>query len=716
MALPAFSLAQTDSELPTVNVISDRTGEQQEFDTVNTSRIGAQDITEQQVRNIKDMVRYEPGVSVSNKPSRFGLSGFNIRGLEDNRILMQVDGVRMPDSFVFGGYSNASRDMVDIELLQAVEIQRGTGSAKSGSDALGGVVAYATPRPEDILDGRQWGATFKSVYQSVDKSTVVVGTAALGNDIAKLLVRGVRRAGQESETHGEDDIIGLKRTVANPQQQDSNASLIKLALAPHADYRIELGYQNSDRNIDTHLLSRLDPAPGKSKDMNTWDRYRFEQWSLDQRLSGLPLGTIDLKFYQQKSSTWQYTAQERRPANPFDDALYQRYFDFRQKIHGLKLDIATHLDGLGKHLLNWGADWSLTKTEQMRDGYTTYADGFVERKVTVDTFPTRDTPLAETRRWALYAQDEWLLADALTLIAGGRYENYRLTPKPDAIYLANSAEPASGAEFRNFSPKLGAIWRIGNGYAIAGQYAYGFRAPPYDDVNIGFANAAAGYTAVANPGLREETSRGLELSLRHSDDAGNWSVTAFDNRYTDFIERVQLDCPGDPACSPTYPLTYQSQNLPAVRIYGLEARFYREFLPGWIARGGLAYAHGRNLESDEPIYSVNPASGTLGLIHRRGQFRYEVSTTFAAGKKAEDAAGSNRQFLPDGYAVVDLRATWNFARNSLLAIGVNNVFDRLYYQWADVPVADLHDPDSQFGQQRYSQAGRNFAVTFQAAF
>jgi hemoglobin/transferrin/lactoferrin receptor protein len=54
-------------------------------------------------QDIKDLVRFEPGVSVRSSPARFtaagssigrdGNSGLNVRGLEGNRVLIQVDGV-----------------------------------------------------------------------------------------------------------------------------------------------------------------------------------------------------------------------------------------------------------------------------------------------------------------------------------------------------------------------------------------------------------------------------------------------------------------------------------------------------------------------------------------------------------------------------------------------------------------------------------------------
>jgi hemoglobin/transferrin/lactoferrin receptor protein len=45
------------------------------------------------VNNIRDLVRYEPGISVGGAGQRAGTTGYNIRGIDGDRILTQVDGV-----------------------------------------------------------------------------------------------------------------------------------------------------------------------------------------------------------------------------------------------------------------------------------------------------------------------------------------------------------------------------------------------------------------------------------------------------------------------------------------------------------------------------------------------------------------------------------------------------------------------------------------------
>lgn len=67
--------------------------------------INADDIEQGQMRDIRDVAKNLPNVSVKRAPARFGLvgggsdgrdgnAGFNIRGLDGNRVLLLVDGIR----------------------------------------------------------------------------------------------------------------------------------------------------------------------------------------------------------------------------------------------------------------------------------------------------------------------------------------------------------------------------------------------------------------------------------------------------------------------------------------------------------------------------------------------------------------------------------------------------------------------------------------------
>ncbi|SCX60944.1 TonB-dependent hemoglobin/transferrin/lactoferrin family receptor [Nitrosospira sp. Nsp1] len=710
--------AGAENVLRTISVSALRPERDMKNVPVTLNVISAETIKEQMATSIKDLIRYEPGISVGNNPSRFGLSGFNIRGLDGNRILIQMDGIRQPDNFVIGGFANTGRNLVDVGMLSGVEIQRGAGSALQGSEGVGGVVSFRSPEPEDFLKGRSFAISPETIYQGVDRSLGIIGTLATGNEYLKLMLRGVQRSGHETATMGAVGGTGITRTKANPQDIDTLNGLAKLVFTPFASYRATFAAEGFERIVDTDILSL---PRGRRVGITTKDAYDRDRISLDQRIANTPAGTINLKLYQQNSRTRQHTRDEfldRSPAAGDQRSLIERDFDFRQTLTGAKLQTESIFEMWGAHTLTWGGEAFRTDTKQARDGLQSYLTlGTQTKQIGPDLLPTRDFPPSSATQLAAFFQDEWWLSDRFTVVAGLRYDNYSLKPKPDALFIErNPGVDVADVRLSAFSPKLSGILHMGYGFSFVAQYSQGFRPPPYNDVNIGFTNLSARYTAVANPHLRPEIVRGGELSLRHDGDRGTVSLTAYDNRYEDFIDSSRpLVCPGDPLCVPGL-MTFQSRNLPRVRIYGFEGRLDQQLYPGWRLRGSFAWTKGRDLETGLPIIQINPATGVLGLSYERGPFRIESLVTAAMRKTALESRGVNRLLLPPGYTVMDLLAQWKFARTGRLSVGIFNLLDEKYWQWADVPVNDPHTADSRGGPDRYTRPGRNFSVSLSYQF
>lgn len=126
---PVFNLQQ-------VTVTGTRTERTLADSPATITVIDRERLRQELIQNIQDLVRYEPGVSV-RRSVRYGLQDFNIRGLDANRVLIQVDGIRQPERFSFGPFT-IGRDTFELETLKTVEIIRGPASTLYGSDALGG--------------------------------------------------------------------------------------------------------------------------------------------------------------------------------------------------------------------------------------------------------------------------------------------------------------------------------------------------------------------------------------------------------------------------------------------------------------------------------------------------------------------------------------------------------------------------------------------------
>ena len=171
-ASPAFTLDQ-------ITVTATR-GEKQALDVPGVVNvISRQELDERMTRDMQDLVRYQPGVSVNRLTSGtdpFGnLDGFTIRGVGGNRVQMQVDGSRVIERITDG-----NRNFVEMPFLKSVEIVRGPGSVLWGADALGGIVAYRTLDPQDLLKGKDkpYAVRLDAGYDSFDRSFTKTGIAA----------------------------------------------------------------------------------------------------------------------------------------------------------------------------------------------------------------------------------------------------------------------------------------------------------------------------------------------------------------------------------------------------------------------------------------------------------------------------------------------------------------------------------------------------------
>src|SRR5690606_37883243 len=181
------------------------------------------------VRDLRDLFRYEPGITVTGSYGRFGLGDIRIRGLGGNRVRILTDGVPVSDAFDIGSFSSANRNFVDLDTLKRVEVVRGPGSPLYGSDALGGVVSFVTRDPGDYLaPGRDSHFGFKVGMESDWDGLFAGATAAHGGERWSGLLAVGHRQGRETENMGGNDAIGAARTAPNPQRRDGRSVLAKL--------------------------------------------------------------------------------------------------------------------------------------------------------------------------------------------------------------------------------------------------------------------------------------------------------------------------------------------------------------------------------------------------------------------------------------------------------------------------------------------------------
>ncbi|MDQ2702986.1 MAG: TonB-dependent hemoglobin/transferrin/lactoferrin family receptor [Pseudomonadota bacterium] len=728
LALPAAAFAADAPadkgeavDLKRVVVVATRT-ERAEADVPATvDAIDRERMDQLLAHDLASLFRYEPGISVTSGFGRFGIGSIRIRGLDANRVRLQVDGIPIPDAFAIGSYSDANRNFVDVDTLKRVEVVRGPASSLYGSDALGGTVAFTTKDPSDYLgDDKDSHVGLRLGTESSWNALTAGATAAIGGDRWSGMAVVNHRQGQETENQGDVGGEGATRTRPNPQDRDGRSLLSKLVFAPSADQRFRLTVEGNEQHADTDMLTGrglqgLTGANNLSLTAHDHQSRARVSFAHEMDATGFAFAdSLDWQVYRQDSATVQNTIEVRRTATGRNERR-EREFDFDQRAQGLQANFRKDFSvGNSSHALAYGVDLSRTRTAQKRDGRVHNLDtGTTSNAMLPDVFPVRDFPVSTTTSAAAYVQDEIAFNDdAFRLVPAIRVDRYELDAKTDPIFAEDNPGVAiEDLTDTSVSPKLGAVWRFAPDWSVYGGYARGFRAPPYGDVNIGFTNVMFGYTAIANPDLKPETSDGLELGLRFNGSATWASLAAYDNRYHDFIESFAFVGFNEGGL-----MVFQSRNVANVRIRGAELKAganlgaMHDALEGWSLRFASAYARGEDRDTGLALDSIDPLTATLGAAYDAGQWDVELAGRFAGRK---DRVSDPDLYRQAGYGVFDLLAHYEITPGARVSVGVFNLGDRKYTLAGDLP---LGAPGGSNVLDRYSAPGRNVSVDFAVAW
>ena len=676
------------------------------------STVSVQDerqIDQQNINTIQDLIRYEPGVSVSGGNGRFGLSGFTIRGIGGNRVLTQVDGVRVADGFAFGMFLDSRRDYVDLDTVKQVEIIRGPASSLYGSDAIGGAVSFITKDASDYLDdGNDVYLRLKTGYDGSDDSWLRSTTLAGRHEKLDTLVHLGRRTGQASDSYGTHGGTGVERTKTNPQDYTRDNLLTKFGWDISTQQRLQLTYETFADDTNTKVMSNYGASSfgATTHSQDARDSIDRQRYSLAHTLNfDSPIADrINSQLTYQNSKTRQRTYENRFAAGQAQSRV--RDSDYQEKLWAVNSMLHKSFNlGASQHELTYGIDIKRTKNSDLRGG----SDTILSSGVTTHVKPTSDFPDPTSTEYALFIQDQ-IQIGRWTLLPGLRYDHYKMEPHVNQNYLNSNAVDSTPSNYSDstLSPKLGATYQVNDQHSVYGQYAAGYRAPQAVEIFGEFENPGM-YRTLSNTSLKAETSDSYELGLRGQYSAGNMSVALFYNRYDNFIEQTNRT-----SSKPGYPFgEFQYVNKDQVTIRGAEVKgeLFLDTLglsQGWRAIGNIAYARGKDKSTGAALNSIDPLKGVFSLAYSQpnGLFGGDLSWTLVAAKSRFDKTQTPNQFATSGFGTLDLNAWWQLDEHLSINAGLFNLTDKRYWNWGDVQ--GLSNNSSSL--TRASQSGRHAAV------
>ncbi|WP_112067341.1 TonB-dependent receptor domain-containing protein [Haemophilus influenzae] len=261
-AQPTNQNSNVSEQLEQINVSGSSENINIKEKKVGETQISAKKLAKQQASDSRDLVRYETGITVV-ETGRTGASGYAVRGVDENRVGIMVDGLRQAETLssqgfkeLFEGYGNFNntRNSIEIENVKTATITKGADSLKSGSGALGGSVIFETKDARDYLIDKDYYLSYKRGYQTMNNQNLKTLTLAGRSKKFDILVVDTKRDGHEIENYDykiypnkQADLreVGPTREKADPYQITRQSTLIKLGFQPNENHRLSVALDDS---------------------------------------------------------------------------------------------------------------------------------------------------------------------------------------------------------------------------------------------------------------------------------------------------------------------------------------------------------------------------------------------------------------------------------------------------------------------------------------
>jgi len=729
------------------------------------TRVEGEDL--ERARSMEDVVRYQPLVSAPgsvagttrNRSSheRSGTSGYNIRGVENNRIGLDVDGVELPEGInrphnprTGIGTLAIGRDYIDPDLYIGADIHSGTTTAKRSAGGIGGAVSFRTKSAADYLTGSTTQYTSaKAGHNSTDRSWHESATLAARSASVDTLLAFSRRDGHEA--HNNSDITG------HPDDWHSNALLLKGGFAPDAAQRVQLSaelYRRKNATAFDGWDSGGENITSLHRQNSTTARNALQLQHLYSPLPGAGPDRLDTRLTYQRTKT----RDDTHSATLASGAPQRIESGYETATWGLSSSADKRLHwGGSTHRLAWGASASREETERpwkLTDNRPPYPGTGVPPMM-------RSQPDTKVRRWGVFFEDEiaWTLAAdgrRFTLVPGLRIDRVQLRPTNFASFASDLRDAADmervyGGKRSNTlpSPSLGAVYDLTPQFSAYAQLKRSARAPTAGELFGSWALNGDRLAAVGNPQVKKETSSAFDLGLKGSPAAGvQLNTSLFYTQYKGFIAYKRYPRGLYPEMFTNIPddisLIYRPENRDRAKIYGFEASARLEHGQWSRALRGLhsTWAVGWNKgvaksdfpgDKNKPLDSILPRKAIVGLGYNAPAGRWGASLTgiFTGGKQATPNTRENYNnegteiidtttvelFRVPGNAVFDLAGWWQIRHSAdssvRLNFGVYNLFDRRYWDYASARRIQPNEARDRRDIELLTRPARSFAISLQ---
>jgi hemoglobin/transferrin/lactoferrin receptor protein len=687
------------------------------------------DIARSASQTSADLLASIPGIKVQK--SQFGGGSPVLRGMEANRILLVVDGVRMNNAIYRSGHLQSSIS-VSPSVLERTEVVFGPSSVIYGSDALGGVIHYYTKTPKVGLD-KMVNIDFMTRFGTVNNESTQQGSVGLSfkkwgsltsfshSDFGDLRMGNKRRHGYEDWGKVFDYSLNTDSYYSANSTQNSNSNIQKNTGYNQSDLLQKFYFAFSDR---TNLTFNIQHST--SSDIPRFDK-------LTERSSG------ELKF-----SEWYYGPQKRflvssqlsiRPGkkgmnNGTITGAYQNIIESRVQrkftsldrsyrnemvdVYSLNGDFSVQLGTTSNRKLSYGAEITHNYVKSGSTGKTLNVDGntiigFANDFIVQSRYPDGGSSYDSFSGYVSYRQD---VTPKSTLNTGVRYTYTNLKARwIDDTYIAL---PSTDISIDNgaITATAGYAYRPNRNWQLNTVISSGFRSPNIDDV--GKIREKNGQVTVPNIQLRPEYSYSAEIGVLKylNDKKFNIGLNVYYSLLDKYISREQFSLGGNSAIiyDGEEVETYANVNHNNAYIAGTTFSFGGEIIDNLKINGSITYTKGESIDTNLQLSSIPPIFGDLEVQFAKNRFEVALNFRFNGSKELNEynlvEGIDNIEQSPFNTSTQEYLGTpsWNtfnfYSKHKTskalsLQVNIDNIFDIHYKEFAS----------------GISSAGRNFSLS-----
>ncbi len=668
-----------------------------------------------------DLLALTPGVKVQK--TQFGGGSPVLRGMESNRVLLVVDGVRMNNAIYRKGHLQNSIT-VSPNLLTRTEVLFGPSSIIYGSDALGGVIHYYTKKPmlnDNNLINSSLFTRYSSINDEISASYVAEFSAKKWASLTGISVSkfGDLKMG-ENRSHGFND-WGLvpfysnntinyysENPLANSDeniQRNTDHSQIDILqkflfpLSTNTELSFNFQFSNSTDINRFDKLNEYDEGSIKYAEWYYGPQKRIlasSQLSLNPNAKWMKEGQIILAYQDI------YESRNERKYGSLDKYIR----DENVKVISLNGDFHVPLTTDEKRILSYGFETSYNKVESEAIGKILNVsensiNGYLNNFTIQSRYPDGGSSYAN---FALYSNYRFDHNRKGTLNIGARFTNTLLKAKwEDDTFITL---PEMEVELTNsaVSGTVGYAYKPNKNWQLNTVLSSGFRSPNIDDV--GKIREKRNKVSVPNTDLKPEYAYNAEIGIiRYSNTKK--TMLGFNTYYMllhNYIIRDFYSYNGQDEILYDGELatTVANINKGNAFVVGGTLSFQSKLSEHFKINSSATYTKGKAYDTEEPLSSIPPLFGNTGISYNLNKWNFGLDFRFNTRKNSEDynitEGIDNIEETPiineealeeiDKYYGTPSWQTFNFSTQYKLSryvtfrLHIDNIFDQHYKEFA----------------------------------